>query len=57
MNEIETKVIQMELDMAIEVVEDFFNDVIDFAWDNASDEDFDKVLFIEKAFRRILQSL
>lgn len=57
MNESETKVIQMELDMAIEVVEDFFNDVIDFAWDNASDEDFDKVLFIEKAFRRILQSL
>ena len=57
MNEIETKPIQMELDMAIEVVEDFFNDVIDFAWDNASDEDFDKVLFIEKAFRRILQSL
>ena len=57
MNETETKVIQMELDMAIEVVEDFFNDVIDFAWDNASDEDFDKVLFIEKAFRRILQSL
>ena len=57
MNEIETKPIQLELDMAIEVVEDFFNDVIDFAWDNASDEDFDKVLFIEKAFRRILQSL
>ena len=57
MNESETKVLQMELDMAIEVVEDFFNDVIDFAWDNASDEDFDKVLFVEKAFRRILQSL
>ena len=57
MNEIETKPIQMDLDMAIEVVEDFFNDVIDFAWDNASDEDFDKVLFIERAFRRILQSL
>ena len=57
MNESETKGLQMELDMAIEVVEDFFNDVIDFAWDNASDEDFDKVLFVEKAFRRILQSL
>lgn len=57
MNESETKVIQMELDMAIEVVEDFFNEVIDFAWDNATDEEFDRVLFVEKAFRRILQSL
>lgn len=57
MNESETKVIQIELDMAIEVVEDFFNEVIDFAWDNATDEEFDRVLFVEKAFRRILQSL
>lgn len=57
MNEIETKVIQMELDMAIEVVEDFLNEVIDVAWDQATDEEFDKVMFVEKAFRRILQSL
>ena len=57
MSETEIKPIQMELDMAIEVVEDFFNDAIDVAWDIASDEEFDKVLFIEKAFRRILQSL
>jgi len=57
MNETETKVIQMELDMAIEVVEDFLNEVVDVAWDQATDEEFDKVMFVEKAFRRILQSL
>jgi hypothetical protein len=57
MNENSTKVIQMELDMALEVLQDFMDEVLDLAEREANDEEWLKIMLIVKAFRRVHQQL
>jgi hypothetical protein len=57
MNENSTKVIQMELDMALEVLQDFMDEVLDLAEREANDDEWLKMMLIVKAFRRVHQQL
>jgi len=57
MNENSTKVIQMELDMALEVLQDFMDEVLDLAEREANDEEWLKMMLVVKAFRRVHQQL
>lgn len=47
----------VDLDFAVEVVQDFFDEVLELAHEMAGDEDFDRMVFIESCWLRIVSAL
>tara|TARA_R100000353_G_scaffold149104_1_gene107521 strand:- start:278 stop:439 length:162 start_codon:yes stop_codon:yes gene_type:complete len=47
----------VDLDFAVDVVQDFFDEVLELAHEMAGDEDYDRVVFIEDCWQQIVSAL